>query len=75
VLHKLITSEFITTDCIDFFVIAITSITTTLVVIATTFFVVLCLFSCSELWFSYIYIYIYICPWIQKWLLPYPSKL
>ena len=38
VLHKYVTSEFITTTCIDFFVVAITPITTTLVVIATTFF-------------------------------------
>ena len=47
VLHKPITSEFITTACINFFVVAITPITTTLVVIATTFFVVLSPFSCS----------------------------
>ena len=47
-LHKPIASEFITTACIDFFVIAITPITTTLVVIAMTFFVVLSLFYCSE---------------------------
>ena len=46
VLHKPIASEFITTPCIDFFVVTITPITTTLVVIATTFFVVLSLFSC-----------------------------
>ena len=48
VLHKPIASEFITTACIDLFVIAITPITTTLIVIATTFFAVLSLFSCSD---------------------------
>ena len=47
VLHKPIALEFITTTCIDFFVVAITPITMTLVVIATTYFVVLSLFSCS----------------------------
>ena len=47
VLHKPIASEFITTACIDFFVIAITPIITTLVVIAMTFFFVLSLFSYS----------------------------
>ena len=46
-LHKPIASKFITTACIDLFVFAITPITTTLVVIATTFFVVLSPFSCS----------------------------
>ena len=46
-LHKPITSEFITTTCIDFFIIAITPITMILVVIATTYFVLLSLFSCS----------------------------
>ena len=46
-LHKPITSEFITTACINFFVVAITPITMTLVVIAMTFFVVLSPFSCS----------------------------
>ena len=46
-LNKPIASEFITTACIDFFVVAITPITTTLVVIAMTFFIVLSLFSCS----------------------------
>ena len=46
-LHKLIASEFITTACIDFFIVAITPITMTLVVIATIYFVVLSLFSCS----------------------------
>ena len=44
VLHKPIVSEFITMACIDFFVVAITPITTTLIVIATNFFVVLSLF-------------------------------
>ena len=46
-LHKPITSEFITTACIDFFIVVITPITMTLVVIATIFVVVLSLFSCS----------------------------
>ena len=48
VLHKPIASEFITTACINLFVVAITPITTTLIVIATTFFAVLSLFSCSD---------------------------
>ena len=39
-LHKFVASEFITTTCIDFFVVALTPITTTLVVIAMTFFIV-----------------------------------
>ena len=47
-LHKSITSEFITMAGIDFFVIAIIPITMTLVVIATTFSAVLSLFSCSD---------------------------
>ena len=54
VLHKPIASGFITMACIDYFIVAITPITTTLVVIATTFFVVLSLFSCSE--YKYLYV-------------------
>ena len=46
---QLIASEFITTACIDFFIIAITPITLTLVVIATTYFIILSFFSCSEI--------------------------
>ena len=48
VLHKPIVSEFITTACINLFIVAITLITMTLVVIATAFLVVFSLFSCSE---------------------------
>ena len=47
-LHKPIALEFITTACIDFFIVAITPITMTLVVIATTYFVVLRIFSCND---------------------------
>ena len=43
-LHKPIASEFIKTACIEFFIVAITPITMTLVVIAMTFFIELSLF-------------------------------
>ena len=49
VLHKPIASGFITMACIDYFIAAITPITTTLVVIAMTFSVVLSLFSCRDI--------------------------
>ena len=56
-------SEFIATACIDFFVIAITPITTTLVVIATTFSLYYAFFlvvNYGLVIYIYIYIYIYV---------------
>ena len=58
-LHKLIASKFITTACIDFFVIAITPITTTLIVIATTFSLYYAFFLVVN-YGLVIYIYIYV---------------
>ena len=53
-LYKLIASEFITMDCNNFFVVAVTPYCNDFVVIATIFSVVICHFSCSVMCLNHV---------------------